>query len=270
MNTTVLYRDNNGDLLAETRISLMLNKMENNGFIHNEVVKKHLPENGKLWRADIQRRTVDRQLRHNRRESVKSFLALFSDDTTKSIAQAMQFRKLADGSYYLDRVISCSYILISKNPSRYNTLDYAFRSVLSALKRMKSQGNFLLLDNIEYLENQQVETRHKNCKVLLSGLSADYANDIADIDDNVTLDGMASARQHVKTWLNNVFITRLSNIEKARLADIMSVRYKTFKLFYNSLSAAKKQFFKRLHTKHFKNDNNVTYITLAEVLYNNY
>jgi len=270
METTVLYRDNNGDLLELTKNQLVFNKLDSHGFIHNEIMKKHLPENGKLWQADIRRRTVDRQLRHNRREQVKAFLDLFTDDTTKSIAQSMQFRKLADGSYYLDRLISCSYVLMSKNQERYTTLDYAFRSVLSALKRMKSQGNFLVLDNIEYLENQQVETRHKSTKVLLSGLSADYAADTAACEDNVTLDGMASARQHVKTWLNNVFMLRLSNIEKARLADIMSVSYKTFRLFYNSLSAAQKQFFKRLHMKHFKNDNNVTYITLAEVLYNNY
>jgi hypothetical protein len=242
---------------------------------HTDIVisvseKKHLPENGKLWHADTQRRTIDRQARHNRREQVKAFLDLFSDDTTKSIVEKMQFRKLEDGSYYLDRVVSCSYVLMSKNKERYTTLDYAFRSVLSALKRMRKNGNFLVLDNIEYLEMQQVETRHKSTKVLLSGLSADYAADTAASDDNVTLDGMASARQHVKTWLNNVFMLRLSNIEKARLADIMSIRYKNFRLFYNSLSAAKKQFFKRLHTKHFKNDNNVTYITLAEVLYNNY
>ena len=74
-----------------------------------------LPENGKLWKADIQRRTIDRQARHSRRETVKTFLEVFTDDTCKSIAQSLQFRKLADGSYYLDRLISCAYVLISKN-----------------------------------------------------------------------------------------------------------------------------------------------------------
>jgi hypothetical protein len=205
---------------------------------------------------------VNRVSRH-----AMSYFMLTADKDCKDFMLKISHLKLADGSSYLARAVSCAIVFMSKYDDW--SFERALYSACYAVKRIRHNARYAIgyADCFDMLENQQVETRHKQGKVYLTDSMVGHyeVNESLVNHDNEVK--MSQAIDHVievlSTWYSNL---RVDAQKRVRKEVITAKGYNNFMAYFDNCDKSVTQFYANIQrSKAFGNlrYNEIAYIIVT-------